>query len=155
MKDKWVPAYLRAHFWAGMSTTQRVEGMNHTMKEHLKKRTSLYEFAIQFDKGTVLFKLVQCILYFQLPWITNWIGQLFVLNIHMIYSISHYSMLNSSTESEDFLRICFTLLNTLVSNKVFMQHFFDYTAQWVLFCHLISNFIFKYFHAVTINCLLI
>jgi hypothetical protein len=46
-----MPAYLKSNFWAGMTTTQRVEGMNKTMKEWLKKRTTLYEFVMQFDKG--------------------------------------------------------------------------------------------------------
>jgi hypothetical protein len=49
MRDKWVPIFLNYRFWASMTTTQRVEGINGFLKMFLTNKTSLGEFMLQFD----------------------------------------------------------------------------------------------------------
>jgi zinc finger SWIM domain-containing protein 3 len=49
MRDRWVPVFLNSRFWAGMTTTQRVEGMNGLLKKFLTNKTSLGDFVLQFD----------------------------------------------------------------------------------------------------------
>ncbi|XP_014489810.1 protein FAR1-RELATED SEQUENCE 5-like [Vigna radiata var. radiata] len=48
---KWVPCYLRSDFWAGMSTTQRSEGMNAFFDGFINSSTTLHQFVVQFDNA--------------------------------------------------------------------------------------------------------
>lgn len=41
IREKWIPAYVRHNFCAGMSTTQRSESMNKYFKDFLNSSTSL------------------------------------------------------------------------------------------------------------------
>ncbi|XP_014498618.1 protein FAR-RED IMPAIRED RESPONSE 1-like [Vigna radiata var. radiata] len=50
-REKWVPCYLKNHFWAGMSTTQRSEGMNAFFDGFINSSTTLHEFVIQYDNA--------------------------------------------------------------------------------------------------------
>ncbi|XP_042969150.1 protein FAR-RED ELONGATED HYPOCOTYL 3-like [Carya illinoinensis] len=45
----WVPAYVRDTFWAGMSTTQRSEGMNAFFDDYVHSRATLKQFVEQYD----------------------------------------------------------------------------------------------------------
>ncbi|XP_047150149.1 protein FAR-RED IMPAIRED RESPONSE 1-like [Vigna umbellata] len=47
----WVPCYLRNHFWVGMSTTQRSEGMNAFFHGFIYSRTILHQFVVQYDNA--------------------------------------------------------------------------------------------------------
>ncbi|KAF5459929.1 hypothetical protein F2P56_019835 [Juglans regia] len=47
----WVPAYGRDTFWAGMSTTQRSEGMNAFFDDYVHSRTTLKQFVDQYDSA--------------------------------------------------------------------------------------------------------
>ncbi|XP_035545152.1 protein FAR-RED IMPAIRED RESPONSE 1-like [Juglans regia] len=47
---KWVPAYLRGTFCAGMSTTQRSESMNKFFKDYVRASTMISDFVHQYDK---------------------------------------------------------------------------------------------------------
>ncbi|XP_042983189.1 protein FAR-RED IMPAIRED RESPONSE 1-like [Carya illinoinensis] len=47
----WVPVYLKDTFWAGMSTTQRSEGMNAFFDGFVHSGTTLKEFVDQFDNA--------------------------------------------------------------------------------------------------------
>ncbi|XP_042939228.1 protein FAR1-RELATED SEQUENCE 5-like isoform X2 [Carya illinoinensis] len=47
----WVPIFLRDHFWAGMSTTQRSESMNAFFDGYVHSKTNLKEFVDQFDNA--------------------------------------------------------------------------------------------------------
>lgn len=49
LREKWVPVYLNGQFWAGMTSTQRVESMNHFLNSYLTKRESLKEFVENFE----------------------------------------------------------------------------------------------------------
>ncbi|XP_026416770.1 protein FAR1-RELATED SEQUENCE 5-like [Papaver somniferum] len=49
-KEKWAQVYGRLHFCAGMTTTQRSEGMNSFLKKYFKRTLSLKSFVIQYDK---------------------------------------------------------------------------------------------------------
>lgn len=51
IREKWVPAYLSGQFWAGMTTTQRVESMNNFLNKYLKKRENLGEFVENFEEA--------------------------------------------------------------------------------------------------------
>lgn len=51
IRDKWVPAYLSGQFWAGMTTTQRVESMNNFLHKYLKKRENLGEFVDNLEEA--------------------------------------------------------------------------------------------------------
>lgn len=51
MRDKWVPAFLSSQFWAGMTTTQRVESMNAFLDRYLKMRESLRDFVHSFEEA--------------------------------------------------------------------------------------------------------
>lgn len=53
MREKWVPAFLNTHFWAGMTTTQRVESMNALLKTYLTRRESLQDFVSSFEEALV------------------------------------------------------------------------------------------------------
>ncbi|KAI8530690.1 hypothetical protein RHMOL_Rhmol11G0079100 [Rhododendron molle] len=50
-RERWAEAYLLAHFFAGMRTTQRCEGMNCYMNQFLKVRLRLFEFVQQYHRG--------------------------------------------------------------------------------------------------------
>ncbi|KAF5454711.1 hypothetical protein F2P56_024357 [Juglans regia] len=47
----WVPACVRDTFWAGMSTTQRSEGMNAFFDDYVHSRTTLKQFVDQYDSA--------------------------------------------------------------------------------------------------------
>ncbi|XP_042954662.1 protein FAR1-RELATED SEQUENCE 5-like [Carya illinoinensis] len=47
----WVPAYVKNTFWAGMSTTQRSEGMNAFFDDYVHSRTTLKQFVDQYDSA--------------------------------------------------------------------------------------------------------
>ncbi|KAL7263984.1 hypothetical protein ACSBR1_002022 [Camellia fascicularis] len=50
-RDKWAEAYLRGHMFAGMRSTQRVEGMNAYFNMFLEQKVRLYEFVAQYDRA--------------------------------------------------------------------------------------------------------
>ncbi|XP_059593696.1 protein FAR1-RELATED SEQUENCE 5-like [Vitis vinifera] len=50
-RKRWVEAYLRGKFFAGMRSTQRCESMNEYLNRFLKIRLRLYEFVQQFDRA--------------------------------------------------------------------------------------------------------
>ncbi|KAI8536731.1 hypothetical protein RHMOL_Rhmol10G0279800 [Rhododendron molle] len=50
-RERWAEAYLLGHFFAGMRTTQRCEGMNSYMNQFLKVRLRLFEFVQQYHRG--------------------------------------------------------------------------------------------------------
>ncbi|XP_042988798.1 protein FAR1-RELATED SEQUENCE 5-like [Carya illinoinensis] len=50
-RDKWVPAYLRTTFCAGMSTTQRSESMNKFFKDYVRSSTMVSDFVHQYEKA--------------------------------------------------------------------------------------------------------
>ncbi|XP_042959355.1 protein FAR1-RELATED SEQUENCE 5-like [Carya illinoinensis] len=47
----WVPAYVRDTFWAGMSITQRSEGMNAFFEDYVNTKTTLKQFVDQYDSA--------------------------------------------------------------------------------------------------------
>ena len=49
--EKWVSAYLRATFCAGMSTTQRSESMNKFFKDYVRSSTMVSDFVDQYEKA--------------------------------------------------------------------------------------------------------
>jgi len=51
IREKWIPAYVRYNFCAGMSTTQRSESMNKFFKDFLNSITPLSKFVTQYDKA--------------------------------------------------------------------------------------------------------
>jgi len=50
-REKWVPAYLRTTFCAGMSTTQRSESMNKFFKDYVRSSTMVSEFVYHYEKA--------------------------------------------------------------------------------------------------------
>ncbi|XP_021844812.2 protein FAR1-RELATED SEQUENCE 6-like [Spinacia oleracea] len=48
-RRSWVPGYWRNLFWAGMSLTQRSEGMNRFFKTYVSLNTGLIQFMLQFE----------------------------------------------------------------------------------------------------------
>ncbi|XP_042980271.1 protein FAR1-RELATED SEQUENCE 5-like [Carya illinoinensis] len=50
-REHWVPVFLKEHFWAGMSTTQRSESMNAFFDGYVHSKTNLKEFVDQFDNA--------------------------------------------------------------------------------------------------------
>jgi len=48
IRKKWAPVYHRQNFWAGMSSSQRREGMNALLKMHVSKKNSLHDFCHYF-----------------------------------------------------------------------------------------------------------
>ncbi|KAG2681169.1 hypothetical protein I3760_06G050300 [Carya illinoinensis] len=50
-REKWVPAYLRTTFCAGMSTTQRSESMNKFFKDYVRSSTMVSDFVHQYEKA--------------------------------------------------------------------------------------------------------
>jgi hypothetical protein len=51
MRERWVPTYMNGRFWAGMTTTQRVESLNNFLKKYLRQKVTLGEFVIRFEKS--------------------------------------------------------------------------------------------------------
>ncbi|XP_058071015.1 protein FAR1-RELATED SEQUENCE 5-like [Magnolia sinica] len=51
IRHKWVPAYLRHVFFAGMSSSQRSESTNAFFRKYVSKNNSLMDFIIRFDRG--------------------------------------------------------------------------------------------------------
>ncbi|XP_026410531.1 protein FAR1-RELATED SEQUENCE 5-like [Papaver somniferum] len=49
-KEKWAQVYGQVHFCAGMTTTQRSEGMNNFLKKYFKRTLSLKSFVVEYDK---------------------------------------------------------------------------------------------------------
>ena len=50
-REKWVPAYFRTTFCAGMSTTQRSESMNKFFKDYVRSSTMVSDFVVQYEKA--------------------------------------------------------------------------------------------------------
>lgn len=50
-REKWVPAYLRTSFFAGMSTTQLSESMNKFFKDYICSNTMVSDFVHQYEKA--------------------------------------------------------------------------------------------------------
>jgi zinc finger SWIM domain-containing protein 3 len=50
IRTKWISAFLNHRFWAGMTTTQRVENMNNFMNKFLRKKSTLANFIVDFDE---------------------------------------------------------------------------------------------------------
>ncbi|XP_074298791.1 protein FAR-RED IMPAIRED RESPONSE 1-like [Silene latifolia] len=48
-RRRWVPAFVNDCFWAGMSTTQRNEGVNAFFKHYVNSKTSLKQFVLNYD----------------------------------------------------------------------------------------------------------
>ncbi|KAI8538105.1 hypothetical protein RHMOL_Rhmol09G0076400 [Rhododendron molle] len=48
-RHRWVPAFVKDIFWAGMSTTQRSESMNAFFDGYIHSKTTLKEFVGQYD----------------------------------------------------------------------------------------------------------
>ncbi|KAL2929548.1 Protein FAR1-RELATED SEQUENCE 5, partial [Bienertia sinuspersici] len=56
IRGRWAPAYWRSTFWAGMSSTQRSEGINRLFKGFVSIETGLLQFIRQYEvalKGKV------------------------------------------------------------------------------------------------------
>ncbi|XP_058211611.1 protein FAR1-RELATED SEQUENCE 5-like [Rhododendron vialii] len=50
-REKWIPAYLRTMFCAGMSTTQRSESMNNFFKDFVHSSMLVSDFVYQYEKA--------------------------------------------------------------------------------------------------------
>ena len=50
-RSRWVKAYLRGHFFAGMKSTQMCESMNAYLNRFLKTRLKPFEFVKHFDRA--------------------------------------------------------------------------------------------------------
>ncbi|XP_075499375.1 protein FAR1-RELATED SEQUENCE 5-like [Primulina tabacum] len=50
-RSRWVPCFLKTSFWAGMSTTQRSEGMNAFFDGYVHSKTSLKQFVEQYERA--------------------------------------------------------------------------------------------------------
>ncbi|OAY70578.1 Protein FAR-RED IMPAIRED RESPONSE 1, partial [Ananas comosus] len=50
-RHKWIPAYVKDTFWAGMSTTQRSESMNAFFDGYVNSKTSLKQFVEQYESA--------------------------------------------------------------------------------------------------------
>jgi hypothetical protein len=50
-REKWMPAYLRTTFCAGISTTQRSESMNKFFKDYVRSSTMVSDFVYQYEKA--------------------------------------------------------------------------------------------------------
>ncbi|XP_058752209.1 protein FAR1-RELATED SEQUENCE 5-like [Vicia villosa] len=51
IREKWIPAFVRQDFCAGMSTTQRSESINSFFKDFLNSSTPLSKFVTQYEKA--------------------------------------------------------------------------------------------------------
>jgi len=50
-RHRWVPIYLKRHFWAGLSTTQRSESVNTFFDGYINSMTTLQQFVQQYDNA--------------------------------------------------------------------------------------------------------
>ncbi|XP_057469684.1 protein FAR-RED IMPAIRED RESPONSE 1-like [Actinidia eriantha] len=50
-KERWVPAYVKDMFWAGMSSTQRSESMNAYFNGYIYSKTTLKQFVEQYENA--------------------------------------------------------------------------------------------------------
>ncbi|XP_057500887.1 protein FAR-RED ELONGATED HYPOCOTYL 3-like [Actinidia eriantha] len=50
-RKRWVPAYLKDVFWAGMSSTQRSEGINVYFDGYIHSKTTLKQFVEQYENA--------------------------------------------------------------------------------------------------------
>ncbi|XP_042415054.1 protein FAR1-RELATED SEQUENCE 5-like [Zingiber officinale] len=50
-RNIWIPVYVKGHFWASMSTTQRSESMNAFFDDYVHSKTSLKQFVEQYDSA--------------------------------------------------------------------------------------------------------
>ncbi|KAI8524917.1 hypothetical protein RHMOL_Rhmol13G0186800 [Rhododendron molle] len=50
-RKRWVPAYVKDVFWAGMSSTQRSEGMNAYFDGYVHAKTTLKQFVEQYENA--------------------------------------------------------------------------------------------------------
>ncbi|XP_052173721.1 protein FAR1-RELATED SEQUENCE 5-like isoform X2 [Diospyros lotus] len=50
-RGRWVPCFLKTSFWAGMSITQRSEGMNAFLDGYVHSKTSLKQFVEQYERA--------------------------------------------------------------------------------------------------------
>lgn len=50
-RSRWCPVYFKSDFWAGMSSTQRSEGMNHYFKGYVDANTTLSDFVEKYAKA--------------------------------------------------------------------------------------------------------
>ncbi|KAL2929882.1 Protein FAR-RED IMPAIRED RESPONSE 1 [Bienertia sinuspersici] len=50
-RSRWVPTYVKDTFWAGMSTTQRVESIHHFFKGFMNAKTSFREFVQKYTRA--------------------------------------------------------------------------------------------------------
>ncbi|GJN34648.1 hypothetical protein PR202_gb23330 [Eleusine coracana subsp. coracana] len=50
-RQRWVPAYVKDSFWAGMSTTQRSESMNSFFDGFVNSKTTLRQFVRQYENA--------------------------------------------------------------------------------------------------------
>ncbi|XP_028078520.1 protein FAR-RED IMPAIRED RESPONSE 1-like [Camellia sinensis] len=48
-RHRWIPAYVKDIFWAGMSTTQRSKSMNAFLDGYVNSKTTLKQFVEQYD----------------------------------------------------------------------------------------------------------
>ncbi|KAJ3683340.1 hypothetical protein LUZ60_013567 [Juncus effusus] len=48
-RDKWVPAYIKEHFWAGLGTMHRSERLDHFFDGYITPETSIKSFIEQYD----------------------------------------------------------------------------------------------------------
>jgi hypothetical protein len=58
IRTSWVSVYLKNHFWAGMSTTQRSESMNTFFDGYVNSKTTLRQFVVRRTICTSLFNLM-------------------------------------------------------------------------------------------------
>ncbi|XP_052198397.1 protein FAR1-RELATED SEQUENCE 4-like [Diospyros lotus] len=50
-RGRWVPCFVKTSFWAGMSTTQRSEGMKAFFDGYVHSKTSLKQFVEQYERA--------------------------------------------------------------------------------------------------------
>ncbi|XP_028125965.1 protein FAR-RED IMPAIRED RESPONSE 1-like [Camellia sinensis] len=50
-RHRWIPAYVKDIFWAGMSTTQRSKSMNVFFDGYVNSKTTLKQFVEQYDNA--------------------------------------------------------------------------------------------------------
>ncbi|XP_058223590.1 protein FAR1-RELATED SEQUENCE 5-like isoform X4 [Rhododendron vialii] len=50
-KNRWVPAFVKDVFWAGMSSTQRSESMNSYFDDYINSKTTLKQFVEQYENA--------------------------------------------------------------------------------------------------------
>ncbi|KAK1309655.1 Protein FAR-RED IMPAIRED RESPONSE 1 [Acorus calamus] len=48
---RWVLVFVKDMFWAGMSTTQRIESMNAYFDDYLASKTTLKQFIHQYENA--------------------------------------------------------------------------------------------------------